>query len=147
MKMISEHSAGGVVYKKRQATGNKRQVLWLVCKHSGYHKWVLPKGVVEEMEDPQQTAVREVLEETGIRAAIVRKITPDVRYKYMKQGVLVDKKVEFYLMKYIEGDIKHHSWEIEEVKWVSAVKALKLLAFPTEQKILRQAIKLLRQQI
>ncbi len=130
MKVITEHSAGGVVYKKLK---------WLICKHSGYHKWVLPKGIVEEGEDPKATAVREVLEETGVKAEIIEKISPDVRYKYTKQGALIDKRVEFYLMKYVSGDIKSHSWEMEEVKWAAANKALKLLGFETERKVLRQA--------
>ena len=145
MKAISEHSAGGVVYRQGRpaATGHQQPAtLWLICKHSGYHKWVLPKGIVEEGEDPKETAVREVLEETGVRAKIVKKIRPDVRYKYSKSGTLVNKRVEFYLMKWVSRDIKDYSWEMEDVKWVSANEAVKLLAFETERKVLKMATEL-----
>src|SRR3989338_9734055 len=137
MKVISEHSAGGVVYRQkaegRRPKAERKPVEWLICKHSGYHKWVLPKGIIETGEKPEETAVREVVEETGVRTEIVKKIAPDVKYKYMKQGILVDKKVGFYLMEYLSGDIKNHGWEMEEVKWVSADEALKLLAFDAER--------------
>jgi len=145
-KSITEHSAGGVVYRPRakgQGLRAKGKIIeWLICKHSGYHKWVLPKGIIETGEKPEETAVREVVEETGVRTEIVKKIAPDVKYKYMKQGILVDKKVGFYLMEYLSGDIKNHGWEMEEVKWVSADEALKLLAFEAERKVLKTATEL-----
>ena len=141
--MIFEHSAGGVVFKK-QKTKNKKQILWLICKHSGYHKWVLPKGIIEMRESPEDAAIREVGEETGVKAKIIKKITPDVAYKYTKNGILVDKKVEFFLMEYASGDIKDHCWEMEEVKWVLAEEVLKLLEFPTEKRIFEQAVKTFR---
>ncbi len=144
---MHEHSAGGMVYRQKEEGRRKKEegkpVEWLICKHSGYHKWVLPKGIVEEGEDPKETAVREVEEETGVKAEIVKKIMPEVRYKYMKRGILVDKKAEFYLMKYVSGNIKDHSWEMEDVKWAAGEEALKLLAFETERKVLRQAVRLL----
>ena len=141
--MIFEHSAGGVVFKK-QKTKNKKQILWLICKHSGYHKWVLPKGIIEMRESPEDAAIREVGEETGVKAKIIKKITPDVAYKYTKNGILVDKKVEFFLMEYASGDIKDHCWEMEEVKWVQEKEALKLLEFPTEKRVFEQAVKTFR---
>ena len=139
MKMIKEHSTGGVVYKLKVY---KQQILWLISRHSGYHKWVLPKGIVEEGETSENAALREVLEETGIKAEIIGKIDFEVKYKYQKVGVLVDKTVEFYLMKYVSGDVKNHSWEMEEVRWMIGEEAIKLLEFPGEKKVLKKAIDL-----
>jgi len=67
-----EASAGGVVYKRRQATSGKQQVVFLLGKHSGYHKWVLPKGLIEKDEKPWETAIRETEEEMGVKAALVQ---------------------------------------------------------------------------
>jgi len=99
-----------------------------------------------------------VREETGIKAEIVRKIDFVVKYKYLKEvaqvaqvtqvaqankqnikGILVDKTVEFYLMKYVSGDTKDHSWEMEEVRWVEYEEAIKLLGFEGEKEVLKEA--------
>ena len=68
----SEYSAGGCVYKQRTADSGQRTVKWLLGKHSGYHKWVLPKGLIENGETAEATALREVEEEMGVKAKIVR---------------------------------------------------------------------------
>lgn len=142
MKQISEHSAGGVVFRQKEEGKGKRekgiQIEWLICKHSGYHKWVLPKGIIEAGEKPEEAAIREVREEAGVEAKIIKKITPEVRYKYIKNETLVDKTVDFFLMEYQAGDIKNHNWEMEDVRWVSVDEALKLMAF-AEEKIILQA--------
>lgn len=141
MKTASEFSAGGVVFRHApRATLHAPTNLWLVCKHSGYHKWVLPKGIVEEGESPEQAAIREVAEETGIKARIIKKITPDVRYTYSKNGILVNKRVAFYLMEYESGDVADRSWEMEDARWAAAADAAKLLAFPTERHAFNAAV-------
>lgn len=163
MKQTKEHSVGGIVYRKVQIVqlvpaksqniqaggqkskkgGEQQQIQWLISKHSGYHKWVLPKGIVEERETGEEAALREVEEETGIKAEIVEKIDFEVRYQYQKDNILVDKTVEFYLMKYVGGDTKNHSWEMEEVKWAEYDEATKLLGFEGEKEVLKRVIKLI----
>jgi len=142
--MISEYSAGGVVFRKFRIQNSEFRIKWLACKHSGYHKWVLPKGIIETGELPEDAALREVGEETGIKAKIIHRITPDVAYKYTKNVILIDKKVEFFLMEYVSGDIKDHCWEMEEVKWVTANEALELLEFPTEKRVFEKIIKIFK---
>lgn len=66
-----EYSAGGVVYKKLREEGREQSVVWLLGKHSGYHKWVLPKGMIEAGETSEETAVRETEEELAVKARIV----------------------------------------------------------------------------
>jgi 8-oxo-dGTP pyrophosphatase MutT (NUDIX family) len=65
-----EFSSGGCVYRKL-ITENRKQYLWLLGKHSGYHKWVLPKGMIEKGEKGIETAVRETEEEMGVKAIVV----------------------------------------------------------------------------
>jgi len=137
-KAKQEFSAGGVVYKKTNS-----QIKWLLCKHSGYHKWVLPKGIIEKGEKSEQTAVREVKEETGVKAKIIAKITKPETYIYQQNGILIFKKVVYFLMKYVSGATKDHCWEMEAVKWLPYPKALAKLQFGGAKEILQEAKKLL----
>lgn len=76
-----EFSAGGAVYK----TDNNK-ILWLVGKHSGYQKWVLPKGLIEGGEKGIETALREVEEEMGVKARIISdKPTHSEQYWFVAQ--------------------------------------------------------------
>jgi len=71
MPVKQEYSAGGVVYQKFQIPNSKYQIKWLIGKHSGYHKWVLPKGLIEEGERGMEAAVRETEEEMGVKARVI----------------------------------------------------------------------------
>ena len=66
-----EFSAGCVVFKKQPETKNQKQVRFLIGVHSGYKKWVLPKGLIEKGERGFETAVRETEEEMGVKAKLV----------------------------------------------------------------------------
>lgn len=136
-KSKREFSAGGVVFKGKK---------WLVCKHSGYHKWVLPKGLVEEGESLQTTAVREVEEECGIKCRVVAKIPEAEKYTYTMDGVKIFKVVSYFLMEYVSGDIKDHDWEMEEVGWFSFEQAKKRLDFKGAQDVMDKAKKIKEEQ-
>ena len=137
-KFKREFSAGGAVYKKE---GGK--ILWLVCKHSGYHKWVLPKGLIEEGEGGQVTAEREIQEECGVKAKVVSKIPDPEKYIYTLNGQKIFKVVTYFLMEYVSGDIADHDWEMEEVEWLPLDQALDRLNFHGAKKVLQKAKALL----
>jgi len=135
----------------------------LIGKHSGYHKWVLPKGLIERGESPQEAAVREVEEEVGVEAKIVD-LTPlkTIEYyyfadldtsgtttrrvkNYQETGgskTRIHKQVIFYLME-MEKDLGKEGWEMEERQWVSYEEGMKLLAFPTEREVFGEAGRIL----
>ncbi|MCG2691217.1 NUDIX domain-containing protein [Microgenomates group bacterium] len=129
-----EFSAGGAVYKK-----NGDKILWLVCKHSGYHKWVLPKGLIDEGEKAEETAVREVEEECGIKTKIIAKIPEPEKYIYTMNNVKIFKMVFYFLLEYISGDINNHDFEMEEVEWLEFEKAKEKLNFHGAKKVLEKA--------
>lgn len=155
---IEEISAGGVVY--RRIAG---EFEFLIGKHSGYHKWVLPKGLVEKGESQMEAATREVGEEVGVVARIMDlaplktieyyyfadldlsgKTTRRVK-SYQESGgakTRVHKQVIFYLME-LENDLGKEGWEMEERKWVSYEEGMKLLAFETEREVFGVAGKVL----
>ena len=133
-----EFSSGGAVYKK-----DGGQVLWLVAKHSGYHKWVLPKGLIDGGEKAEETAAREVEEECGIKTKIIAKIPEPEKYVYTMNGVRIFKLVVYFLMEYVSGDIKNHDFEMEAVEWLPYDDAYKKLNFHGAKTVLAKAGKLL----
>jgi 8-oxo-dGTP pyrophosphatase MutT (NUDIX family) len=134
LKSRDEVSAGGVVYRR---SGDKMEIL--VCKDAGYHRWVLPKGLVGNGESYAETALREVQEETGIRARLVTSLGDPEQYVYTAQGMRVFKRVYYFLMEYESGSIEIHDHEMEDVRWVSVDEALELLAYDGAKRMVRAA--------
>jgi bis(5'-nucleosidyl)-tetraphosphatase len=140
--MIRKYSAGGIVFK-RQKNG---QLVWLVGEHSGYHKWVLPKGLIEEGEKSLETALRETEEEMGVRTEPVSE-EPVYRVEYFfwgdnektSQRERIFKTVKFFLLKYISGSISSHDAEMAQVRWLPFEQALRKLAFKGERDALEKA--------
>ena len=105
----------------------------------------LPKGLVDAGEKPQAAAVREVLEETGVVAEPVTKLS-DNKYVYVRtwgDGKRVFKIVSFYLMRYVSGEIDNLNAdmriEVKRALWVPLSDATSQLAYSSERKVLRQA--------
>jgi 8-oxo-dGTP pyrophosphatase MutT (NUDIX family) len=105
----------------------------------------LPKGLVDPGEKPEQTALREVREETGIRARIITKLT-DIKYVYVRtwgDRERVFKVVSFYLFRYESGRIDDVTdamrIEVKRALWVPLDDAPKLLAYSNERKVIRLA--------
>lgn len=105
--------------------------------------WALPKGLIGPGEQPEQTALREVTEETGIEATPVEKLG-DVRYVYTWDGERVFKVVSFFLFRYRAGrlgDIRpEHAHEIAEVRWLPLEEAPRLLAYKGEREMAAKAL-------
>lgn len=134
MKSRDEVSAGGVVVREG-AEGPEV----LICKAAGYHKWVLPKGLVDPGETHQQTALREVREEVGVEAEIVGELGQPETYVYMARGTRVFKTVHYYLMRYVSGRPEDHDYEIEEARWVRFDEGIEMMGFEGGREMLRRA--------
>ena len=102
-------SAGGVVVRK-----NNNQTEVLICERFSENIIALPKGKPNEGEDEEETAVREVREETGINAIIKSKIK-DIFYSFESSDGIINKKVSFFLMEKIDGEISNHDDEFDKV--------------------------------
>lgn len=150
--MVREISAGGVVLRKIQGqwwiaaiepegrrkptnTGEKPDVL------------ALPKGLVDAGEKPEQTALREVREETGVEAALLTKLK-DIKYFYVRSWgdrERVFKIVSFFLLKYQSGklgdiapEMRH---EVRQAMWLPLSEAPARLSYRGEREVVRAAQK------
>lgn len=138
--MKFEFSGGGVVYKKED-----NEIFILLAQHSQHHGWVFPKGLIgdkEKGETKESTAVREVEEETGAKAKILKPLAP-ITYWYVLEKEKFKKTVYYFLMEYLEGDITHHDHEMENVEWVPKDRVLEKLTYKSEKKVWQEAEKLI----
>ncbi len=137
--MRFEFSAGGIVYRKSP----KLQVL--VCQHSQHHGWVFPKGLIGDNhkgEKKEQTAIREVKEETGIDAEIEKELEP-MTYWYQWEGEKRKKTVYYYIMSAVGGNISQHDHEMEDVEWIDYNDVSNRLSFASDKKAWEEALKIL----
>jgi 8-oxo-dGTP pyrophosphatase MutT (NUDIX family) len=105
--------------------------------------WVLPKGNLDAGERPPETAVREVLEETGVRGRLVEKLG-DVRYVYTRRdGTRVFKVVSFFLLRAGRGRIgaieERMRVEVADARWLPLDEAPRLLAYGGERQMAERA--------
>lgn len=128
--MKREFSAGGIVFKNNQV---------LITQNSRSKNWGFPKGWIDEGEDSKTAALREVKEEGGVEAKIIKKVG-DVRFIYTRDGEKIFKIVVYFLMEYISGDPKDHDFEISEAKFVSIDQALTILSFKSDKELLKKAL-------
>jgi len=118
-----------------------------VIRPHGRSLWALPKGHVDPGESPEQTATREVWEETGLRATLVAPLG-EIRYVYQFRGQRIFKRVHFFLFRYhsgVLGDIQHEGQriEVDEARWVPLVRTSALLGYKGEKAIAARAARML----
>jgi 8-oxo-dGTP pyrophosphatase MutT (NUDIX family) len=110
--------------------------------------WALPKGIIGDGERPQETALREVAEETGAEGRLVGKLG-DIRYVYTWEGERVFKVVSFYLLRYSRGRLGDlppaTAHEVAETRWLPLDEAPKLLAYKGEREMAERALASLRE--
>jgi 8-oxo-dGTP pyrophosphatase MutT (NUDIX family) len=108
----------------------------------GKRALALPKGGPESGERPEDTAAREVREETGVLGR-VRAPLGDVVYFYRRRGRRIRKTVSFFLLEYVEGSTDDHDHEVTEARWVPLEEARVELTYPGEREMVENAIRLL----
>jgi 8-oxo-dGTP pyrophosphatase MutT (NUDIX family) len=129
-------SAGGVVFRIAE-TGPQS----IVCGRDSDGVWGLPKGTPDPGESLEETALREVREETGLEVRIVDKVGV-VEYWFAREGVRYHKWVHHYLLEATGGNTADHDVEYDRVEWRAPNDALKTLTFKNEVEMLRKAIQM-----
>jgi 8-oxo-dGTP pyrophosphatase MutT (NUDIX family) len=127
---LTETSYGGVVVRDGEV---------LVITPAGKRVTGLPKGGPNAGETPEQTATREVREETGITAT-VREPLGDVRYWYRRGGRRVHKTVHFFLCDFVSGSTADHDHEVDDARWMPLADAQAALSYPGERALIDAAL-------
>jgi 8-oxo-dGTP pyrophosphatase MutT (NUDIX family) len=139
-----EFSAGGVLVRRMQGR-------WWVAairprRDDARVVWALPKGLIDAGETGEQTAAREVAEETGVEGRVERKLG-DVRYVYTWDGERVFKVVSFFLVRPLRGSMgalpPGMEIEVAEARWLPLEEAPKLLTYGGEREMAERAIEAL----
>ncbi len=130
-------SAGGVVYREEAG-----RLLIALCGRTRAGTWNLPKGTPSHGEDVEQTALREVKEETGLDVEIESPLG-HIEYWFSRGAQRIHKRVHFYLMGERGGSFDKHDPEFDVVEWFPAVQAVRTLTVPTEADVVRRAIETL----
>jgi 8-oxo-dGTP pyrophosphatase MutT (NUDIX family) len=136
-----EFSAGGVVVRRIRGGWHTA-----VIQPAGKDVWALPKGLVDRGEAPADTALREVLEETGVQGRLLGKLG-DIRYVYTWRGERVFKVVSFFLVRYSRGRLGEIApamqREVAAVRWVPLTEAAGVLAYKGERDMAERAVEML----
>jgi 8-oxo-dGTP pyrophosphatase MutT (NUDIX family) len=137
VQTLTQISAGGVAF--RQGSSSIEVALISVGQQG---RWQLPKGLVDDGEEIEAAAQREVREEAGILCEIIGPIET-IEYWYYSttrgERVRFHKFVHFYLLSYLSGDVRDHDHEVNEARWVEIDRAIRMLAFDGERKIVERA--------
>ena len=142
--MRREFSAGGVLVRRLRG-----QWVLAAIRPAGREPpvWALPKGLIDQGEKPEQAAVREVAEETGVEARLVTKLG-DIRYVYMWADERVFKVVSFYLLRYRSGRLgeiaPEQQVEVAEARWFPLEEGPRLLAYKGEREMAEKALAFVR---
>jgi 8-oxo-dGTP diphosphatase len=146
MSTREQTSAGGVAFRRTGEGADGLEIALILVGPQG--RWQLPKGLVNAGETPEIAALREVAEEAGIKTSLVAPIDVIEYWYYGSRGaqkVRFHKRVHFFLLEYVVGDVADHDDEVEEARWVSLAAAKEMLAFASERKVVEKAEQILAQ--
>ena len=140
--LIEMESMGGVVARDRR--GDLEIVVCGFDAQPGHIVWGLPKGTPEDGETREQTALREVSEETGLQVRIDEFVESiDYCFERYGDGVPCHKVVHFYLMSANGGDLSLHDHEFDYVHWLPASEVMRTLTYENEVQVVKNALYLI----
>ena len=137
-KRVDEVSAGGLVI---DSTGTKGLLIGrrdLKDQKRERLLWSLPKGHIEPGETPEQAAIREVAEETGIESEIARELGV-IDFWFMAGGKRIHKTVHHFLFTEVGGLLAPQVSEVDDVGWFPLTEIVGMLAYPDEKKLIAKS--------
>lgn len=141
-EVVHETTSGGIVFR-RNAKTNKLEILLI---QDAKNRWTIPKGHVEEGEEPKDTAAREIQEETGLQEMKVMNWLGKVNFRYRRSHTLVLMTMHIYLVQG-RGDtdkLQGEDW-LTDIKWLEANDAVDKIAYDDIGKLMLIGMKRIRE--
>lgn len=141
-EVVRETTSGGIVFRRNQKT-HKVEILLI---QDAKNRWTIPKGHVEEGEQPNQTAEREIREETGLQEMRVHDWLGKVNFRYRRTHTLVLMTMHIYLVHGL-GDtdkLEGEDW-LSDIKWLPAHEAVDKIAYDDIGKLMLIGMKKIRE--
>ncbi len=142
LRTATATSAGGIVV--RYDGGRPQLVIGSRRRERDGWTWTLPKGTPKRGESTEETALREVGEETGLEVRITGPLQ-DIEYWFVQSGARIHKTVHYFMMEPVGGDLDRHDHEFSQVRWIDFGEAAAILTFETERALVAHAAELLGQ--
>ena len=140
LRTATATSAGGIVV--RYEAGRPQLVVGSRRRERDGRTWTLPKGTPERDETTEETALREVGEETGLQVRITGPLDR-IHYTFVQSGTRIHKTVHYFLMEPVGGTLDRHDHEFDQVRWIDFAEAATLLTFETERALVARAASVL----
>jgi ADP-ribose pyrophosphatase YjhB (NUDIX family) len=140
-EVVHETTSGGVVFRRNQKSGQ----LEILLIQDAKNRWTIPKGHVEEGEEPKQTAKREIQEETGLQEMKMYNWLGKVNFRYRRTHTLVLMTMHLYLVQG-QGDtdkLKGEDW-MTDIAWMPAAEAVEKIAYDDIGKLILLGMKKIR---
>lgn len=139
LRTVRETSAGGLVLSSLDGPYEQLSAALIGrTDRRGRMMWSLPKGHIEMGETAEQTAIREVAEETGIQGTVVAPLGK-IDYWFVSDGRRIHKTVHHYLLRSTGGELSDADYEVAEVAWVPLTELPRRLTYSDERRLARTA--------
>lgn len=140
LRAATATSAGGIVV--RHEGGRPWLVIGSRRRERDGRTWTLPKGTPKSGETTEETALREVAEETGLEVRITGQLD-SIEYFFVQSGTRIHKTVHYFLMEPVGGTLDQHDHEFDDVRWIPFDDAPTTLTFETERSLVAHAAEII----
>lgn len=141
-EVVRETTSGGIIFRRNKHT-NQLEILLI---QDAKNRWTIPKGHVEEGEEPKDTAKREIQEETGLKEMKVMNWLGKVNFRYRRGHTLVLMTMHIYLVHGLgdTNDLSGEDW-LSDIKWLPAQEAMDKIAYEDIGKLILLGMKKIRE--